>query len=157
VKFSSIQSSKKILSLFPKELIIAVKQAIDLISQNPTLQEKLKGELSEIYKYKIYFQKTQYRIAYILEENRIVFLFAFHPQPPESGLLDSRVRHLNLEDREFKLSVPFGEWRKPRGLRLEFLRVFVFFICRTHIKYNFTLQCFTDYQALGIAISYENY
>jgi len=38
--------------------------------------------------------------------------FVFHPQPPESGLLESGVRHLNLEDIKFEktdlLSVPFG-------------------------------------------------
>ena len=55
----------------------------------------------------------------------------FHPQPPESGLLESGVGNLDLEDRNFQtdlLSVPFGECRKPRGLRLEFLRSFLCFL-----------------------------
>jgi hypothetical protein len=56
---------------------------------------------------------------------------SFHPQPPESGLLESGVGNLDLEDRKFQtdlLSVPFGEWLKPRGLRLEFLRSFLCFL-----------------------------
>jgi hypothetical protein len=56
---------------------------------------------------------------------------SFHPQPPESGLLESGVGNLDLEDRKFQtdlLSVPFGEWLKLRGLRLEFLRSFLCFL-----------------------------
>jgi len=69
-------------------------------------------------------EKIKSKIVKIIERVSFLKNFAFHPQPPESGLLDSRVRHLNLEDRKFKitdlLSVPFGEWRKPRGFKLNF-------------------------------------
>jgi addiction module RelE/StbE family toxin len=47
---------------------------LDIILENPTEADRLKGQLSNLYSY--HFQKngTQYRIAYeILEDDKIVF------------------------------------------------------------------------------------
>lgn len=52
-----------------KKLKELYKEAIQKIAEDPYIGETKKGDLSGIYGYDIYYNKTNYEIAYTIEEN----------------------------------------------------------------------------------------
>lgn len=51
-----------------KNLKNKFKEAIHTIRMNPYIGERKKGDLAGIYAYDIYYNKTNYEIAYIIEK-----------------------------------------------------------------------------------------
>ncbi|WP_373484142.1 type II toxin-antitoxin system RelE/ParE family toxin [Acetobacterium sp.] len=50
-----------------KQLKLAYQQAIDLILEDHTIGDEKNGDLSGIFGYDIYYNKTNYELAYTLE------------------------------------------------------------------------------------------
>ena len=62
-------AAKFIKKIKDKKLKNLYKQAITEISDDPFIGEEKKGDLSGVYGYDIYYNKTNYELAYTLEEN----------------------------------------------------------------------------------------
>ena len=62
-------AAKFIKKIKDKKLKNLYKQAIAEISVDPFIGEEKKGDLSGVYGYDIYYNKTNYELAYTLEEN----------------------------------------------------------------------------------------
>lgn len=62
-------AAKFIKKIKDKHLKNLYKQAIVEISGDPSIGEEKKGDLSGVYGYDIYYNKTNYELAYTLEEN----------------------------------------------------------------------------------------
>jgi mRNA-degrading endonuclease RelE of RelBE toxin-antitoxin system len=65
---------RKDLKSLPKEFIPKVEETIDSICKSPFSCDKLKGELSDIYRAKIFFKNNEYRLAFTIQNNSIVFI-----------------------------------------------------------------------------------
>ena len=72
--------SKYLKKLKDKKLRELFKNALDGICENPYIGKLKKGDLSGIYGYDLYYQRTNYEIAYVIEEksneNIIVVIMA---------------------------------------------------------------------------------
>lgn len=67
-------AAKYIKKLKDKKLKDLIKNTIDKIAKDYTIGELKKGDLSGIYCYDIYYNKTNYEIAYRLENNKIIVI-----------------------------------------------------------------------------------
>ena len=62
-------TSKYLKKLKDKKLKELFRNALDEICENPYIGEPKKGDLSGIYGYDLYYQRTNYEIAYVIEGN----------------------------------------------------------------------------------------
>ena len=62
------QAAKYLKKIKDKRLLNKFKEAIDKISIDYTVGDLKKGNLSGIYSYDIYYQKTNYELAYVVKE-----------------------------------------------------------------------------------------
>lgn len=65
---------KKDLKDLPKELIEEIKKATDEIVNKPYYNERLSGILSDYYKFKLKYNKVEYRIIFTIEEKTVIFV-----------------------------------------------------------------------------------
>lgn len=67
-------AAKFIKKLKDKKLKVLYQEAIDKIREDHTIGEAKSGDLSGLYSYDIYYNKTNYELAYKVEyiDNRIV-------------------------------------------------------------------------------------
>ena len=65
---------------------------LDIILQNPTAYDKLKGKLSHLHSYHFKRKSTEYRIAYeVLEDEKIVFHYMVATRENFYNKLSNRV------------------------------------------------------------------
>ena len=62
-------ASKYLKKLKGKKLRELFRNALNEICENPYIGKLKKGDLSGIYGYDLYYQRTNYEIAYVIEEN----------------------------------------------------------------------------------------
>ena len=64
-----------------KKLKLLYRQAIDKIKEDHTIGEAKNGDLSGIYGYDIYYNKTNYELAYRVEyiDNKIISSISLYP------------------------------------------------------------------------------
>lgn len=70
---------KYLKKLKDKQLKIKYKAAIELITKNYKIGDLKTGDLSNIYSYDIYYNKTNYELAYtveIIDDEIIIFILA---------------------------------------------------------------------------------
>ncbi len=60
---------------FDKPLKLKLLNTIDKIALQPSIGEMLTGDLSGVYSYHFSYDKTQYRIAYIAQEDEVLIYF----------------------------------------------------------------------------------
>lgn len=60
---------------FDKPLKLKLLNMIDEIVSNPLVGKMLTGNLSSIYSYHFSYDKTQYRVAYTVEEDKLLVYF----------------------------------------------------------------------------------
>lgn len=67
-------AAKFIKKLRDKKLKLLYQEAIDKIKENHTIGEAKTGDLSGVYGYDIYYNKTNYELAYTVEylENKVI-------------------------------------------------------------------------------------
>lgn len=67
-------AAKFIKKIKDKKLKMLYQEAIDKIKENPAVGEAKTGDLSGVYGYDIYYNKTNYELAYTIEyaENKVV-------------------------------------------------------------------------------------
>lgn len=73
VRFLS-PAAKFIKKLKDKKLKMLYQEAVDRIREDHTIGKAKTGELSGIYEYDIYYNKTNYELAYMVEylENKVI-------------------------------------------------------------------------------------
>ncbi|CAA6827476.1 MAG: Unknown protein [uncultured Sulfurovum sp.] len=65
---------------------------LDIILQDPTIYDRLKGKLSHLHSYHFQKNSTQYRIAYeVLEDDKIVFHYMVATRENFYKKLENRV------------------------------------------------------------------
>ena len=69
-------ASKYFKKLRDKRLKDLFKESIEEICKNPYAGQLKKGDLSGIYGYDLYYQGTNYEIAYVIEDKIIVIIMA---------------------------------------------------------------------------------
>lgn len=62
-------AAKYIKKIKDKKLVELYKKALQAIRENPEIGEKKKGDLTGVLGYDIFYNKTNYEIAYTIEEN----------------------------------------------------------------------------------------
>lgn len=67
-------SFKKDLKDFTKVFIQEIKESTDEIIKSPYNYDKLTGNLSNYYKYKLKHNKVEYRLIFTVEENNVIFI-----------------------------------------------------------------------------------
>lgn len=78
VKYSPV-IEKYLKKLKDKQLKMKYKTAIELITKNYKIGNLKTGDLSNIYSYDIYYNKTNYELAYtveIIDDEIIIFILA---------------------------------------------------------------------------------
>lgn len=67
-----LNSAAKQLRKLDKPIKNKIIDALEIISQNPFMGERLKGELLELYSYHLKVIGVEYRIAYQIKEQEVV-------------------------------------------------------------------------------------
>lgn len=60
---------------FDKALKLKVADCIEKIALEPTIGQKLTAELSDVYSYHFSYNKSEYRIAYMIKEDEVLIYF----------------------------------------------------------------------------------
>lgn len=87
-------AAKYFKKLKDKQLLKKFQNAIDQILENPTIGEAKTGTLSSVFCYDLYYNKTNYELAYTIEavENTIVIVIMAGPR---ENFYDSLKRYWN--------------------------------------------------------------
>lgn len=71
------RAEKELKKIKDKNLIQKIKLAINKIAENPYIGQAKKGDLSGIYGYDVYYNKTNYEISYKIyeyEDKKIIII-----------------------------------------------------------------------------------
>jgi mRNA-degrading endonuclease RelE of RelBE toxin-antitoxin system len=65
---------KRDIKKLPHQLLDKLYKSIDEVLSNPFRFDRLKGELSEIFKINVHFLGVEYRLAFYIQKETVVFL-----------------------------------------------------------------------------------
>lgn len=89
-------AAKSLKKLKDKKLKALYREAIDKVREDHTVGEVKKGDLSSVYGYDIYYNKTNYELAYTVEyvEDKIIVVIMAGTRENFYEQLKQYVRHL---------------------------------------------------------------
>ena len=71
-----LRAAHKFIQRCDQSLYVKLKKEIDILMKDPHTNAPLKGALRSIRTHHFYFKRTQYRIAYRIEDDVVVILIA---------------------------------------------------------------------------------
>ena len=74
MKIIYLKKAHKYIQKADNELYYKIKDEVDCILKNPYGAKKLTGALKGIYSHHFAFKRAQYRIAYKIEDNKIIIV-----------------------------------------------------------------------------------